>query len=172
MLQVAFGLSIRKTLFYPPVVTSPLVAPVAEPRKAGHGKSAAPTSRRTRQEHAQETAQDYVELIADLIAETGEARVIDLARSLGVTHVTVARTIQRLQREGWVTSLPYRSIFLTDAGKKLSEEVRRRHEIVVAFLRSLGVPEEVAQSDAEGIEHHVSGETLAAFVKHLEGRNT
>lgn len=125
-------------------------------------------SRRTRQEHAQETAQDYVELIADLIAETGEARVIDLARRLGVTHVTVARTIQRLQREGLVTSLPYRSIFLTDTGRGLSAEARKRHEIVYAFLCSLGVSEEAAQSDAEGIEHHVSEETLAAFVKHLQ----
>jgi predicted ArsR family transcriptional regulator len=55
--------------------------------------------RRTRDEHAQETAQDYVELIAELIVEAGEARAIDLARRLGVTHVTVGRTIQRLQRE-------------------------------------------------------------------------
>ena len=126
------------------------------------------TSRRTRQEHAQETAQDYVELIAELIARTGEARVIDIARSLGVTHVTVARTIQRLQREGLVTSLPYRSIFLTDDGRKLSEEARARHSLVVAFLRSIGVPEAVAQADAEGIEHHVSKETLAAFTKHIK----
>ena len=123
--------------------------------------------RRTREEHSHEIAQDYVEIIADLIAATGEARVIDLARRLGVTHVTVARTIQRLQREGLVTSLPYRSIFLTRSGRKLSEESRSRHETVVDFLRSLGVPAVVAQSDAEGIEHHVSRETLKAFVKHL-----
>lgn len=123
--------------------------------------------RRTRDEHAQETAQDYVELIAELIDQVGEARAIDLARRLGVTHVTVARTIQRLQRDGLVTSLPYRSIFLTKSGRKLSEESRTRHETVVAFLESLGVPALVAQSDAEGIEHHVSAETLRAFVKHL-----
>ena len=123
--------------------------------------------RRTRDEHAQETAQDYVELIAELIDEAGEARAIDLARRLGVTHVTVARTIQRLQREGLVTSLPYRSIFLTSSGRKLSKESRLRHETVVDFLKSLGVPAMVAQSDAEGIEHHVSQETLRAFEKHL-----
>lgn len=123
--------------------------------------------RRTRDEHAQETAQDYVELIAKLIDEVGEARAIDLARRLGVTHVTVARTIQRLQREGLVTSLPYRSIFLTSSGRKLSKESRLRHETVVDFLKSLGVPAMVAQSDAEGIEHHVSQETLRAFEKHL-----
>ncbi|MBA3962656.1 MAG: manganese-binding transcriptional regulator MntR [Chthoniobacterales bacterium] len=123
--------------------------------------------RRTREEHSHETAQDYVEIIAELIASTGEARVIDLARRLGVTHVTVARTIKRLQREGLVTSLPYRSIFLTPSGRKLSEESRSRHTTVVDFLKSLGVPKVVAQSDAEGIEHHVSRETLQAFEKHL-----
>ncbi len=123
--------------------------------------------RRTREEHSHEIAQDYVEIIADLIASTGEARVIDLARRLGVSHVTVARTIKRLQRAGLVTSLPYRSIFLTGCGRELSEESRRRHETVVDFLKSLGVPEVVAQSDAEGIEHHVSQETLRAFEQHL-----
>ena len=126
--------------------------------------------KRTREEHSQETAQDYVEMISDLVAATGEARVIDLARRLGVTHVTVSRTIRRLQREGFVTSLPYRSIFLTEAGRKLSDESRRRHEIVVEFLRSLGVPPAAALSDAEGIEHHVGSETLTAFIKHLEKR--
>lgn len=144
----------------------PISAKSAKPRRR---PAALPPRhpRRTRQEHSQEIAQDYVEIIAELIAATGEARVIDLARRLGVTHVTVARTIQRLQREGLVTSLPYRSIFLTASGSKLSEESRTRHEIVVEFLGSLGVPAPIAQSDAEGIEHHVSAETLQAFVKHL-----
>jgi DtxR family manganese transport transcriptional regulator len=132
-----------------------------------HPVSLADNLQHTRAAHAQELAQDYVEAIADLIAATGEARVIDLARRLGVTHVTVSRTVQRLQREGLVTSQPYRSIFLTDAGRRLSKESRQRHETVVAFLQSLGVPVAVAQADAEGLEHHVSEETLAAFVKHL-----
>ena len=106
-------------------------------------------------------------MIAELIAETGEARAIDLAHRLGVTHVTVGRTIQRLQRNGFVTAQPYRSIFLTEPGRKLAEESRRRHETVFEFLKSLGISDTVAQSDAEGIEHHVSPETLAAFRKHL-----
>lgn len=124
----------------------------------------------TRVEHSQETAQDYVELIAELISSVGEARVIDIARHLGVTHVTVSRTIQRLKREGLVTAQPYRSIFLTEAGRQLAEDSRIRHEIVVDFLLSLGIPEAVAQSDAEGIEHHVSKETLEAFTRHLRRR--
>lgn len=127
--------------------------------------------KRTREEHSVETAEDYVELIAELIAANGEARAIDIARSLRVSHVTVGRTVQRLQRDGLVTAQPYRSIFLTDAGKKLAKESQRRHEIVLEFLKSLGVPALVAQSDAEGIEHHVSNETLSAFVRHMEDPN-
>jgi DtxR family manganese transport transcriptional regulator len=122
---------------------------------------------RTRKDHSQELAQDYVEMIAELIARTGEARLTDLARGLGVTHVTANRTLKRLQRQGLVTSQPYRSIFLTANGRSLARESRERHETVVKFLIALGVPEPVAESDAEGIEHHVSRETLAAFVRHL-----
>jgi len=119
--------------------------------------------RRSRRDHALETAQDYAEAIADLTASQGEARVTDLARRLGVTHVTVNRTLARLQRVGYVNTQPYRAIFLTNAGRKLAEESRQRHETVLAFLQSLGIPERVAKMDAEGIEHHVSPDTLAAF---------
>jgi DtxR family manganese transport transcriptional regulator len=122
---------------------------------------------RARNHRSQELAQDYVEMIAELIDKTGEARVTELARGLGVTHVTANRAIKRLQRRGLVTSQPYRSIFLTGDGRRLAKESRDRHDLVVRFLRALGVPASVAESDAEGIEHHVSRETLAAFVRHL-----
>lgn len=122
--------------------------------------------RQTRREHASETAEDYVEAIADLTASLGEARVVDLARRLGVTHVTVNRTLARLQREGFVSVQPYRAIFLTPPGHKLAAECHKRHSVVIAFLRSLGIPEKVAEIDAEGIEHHVSPATLAAFARH------
>jgi DtxR family manganese transport transcriptional regulator len=123
--------------------------------------------RRLRRDRATETAQDYVEAIADLTDTVGEARVVDLARRLGVTHVTVNRTLARLQQAGYVNTRPYRAIFLTEAGRKLADECKRRHETVVAFLRSLGISERVAEMDAEGIEHHVSPETLAAFERLL-----
>lgn len=126
--------------------------------------------RRLRSDHAVEIAQDYVEAIADLVAETGEARVVDLAKRLGVTHVTVNRTVMRLQKAGFVHSQPYRAIFLTERGKSLAEICKSRHETVVAFLRSLGVPQRVAEMDAEGIEHHVSADTLSAFKSALRKR--
>jgi DtxR family manganese transport transcriptional regulator len=126
--------------------------------------------RRSRRDRATEVAQDYVEAIADLSAALGEARVTDLARRLGVTHVTVNRTLARLRQAGYVNTRPYRAIFLTDAGLKLAAESKQRHETVVAFLQSLGVSKKAAQLDAEGIEHHVSPETLAAFERRLKKR--
>ncbi len=117
-----------------------------------------------------ETAQDYAEAIADLSATQGEARAVDLARRLGVSHVTVIRTVARLQRDGYVSTQPYRAIFLTEKGSRLAEASRERHELVLEFLHALGVPEEIAQIDAEGIEHHVSPETLSAFKRFLATR--
>jgi len=136
--------------------------------RSGGKRSQAEYLSQTRQEHAHEIAEDYVEAIADLMAETGEARVVDLAKRLGVTHVTVNRTIARLQKAGYVTAQPYRAIFLTNNGRDLATACKTRHEIVVAFLRSLGIPQRVAERDAEGIEHHVSPETLGAFKSALK----
>ncbi len=146
------------------------MAPTKKNRPASGKKTAftpADGLRGTREAHSREIAEDYVEAIAELTEATGEARVTDLARRLGVTHVTVNRTIARLQRNGYVTSQPYRAIFLTETGKKLATESKKRHDVVVQYLRSIGVPEHTAQLDAEGIEHHVSPETLAAFERHL-----
>jgi DtxR family transcriptional regulator, manganese transport regulator len=126
--------------------------------------------RRSRRDRALETAQDYVEAIADLSVSLGEARVVDLARRLGVTHVTVNRTLARLRQAGFVNTKPYRAIFLTGTGQKLAEETKKRHETVTAFLRSIGISEKAAEMDAEGIEHHVSPETLAAFERLLKRR--
>ena len=120
---------------------------------------------RIRRAHQSEVAEDYVEMIADLIMETGEARTVDLAARFGVTSPTVNAIIQRLQREDLVETRPYRSIFLTTAGKALADKARDRHRVVRDFLVTIGVPETIAEEDAEGIEHHVSPETLAVFAK-------
>ena len=120
---------------------------------------------RIRRAHQSEVAEDYVEMIAELIAETGEARSVDLAARFGVTSPTVNAIIHRLQREDLVETRPYRSIFLTAAGQALADKARDRHRIVRDFLLTIGLPETIAEEDAEGIEHHVSPETLAVFAK-------
>ncbi len=119
--------------------------------------------KRTRRDHKSETAEDYVEAVADLIADQGTCRVVDLAKFFAVSHVTVSKIISRLKSEGLLTSQRYGPIELTPTGTELAQQSRQRHEIVVAFLITLGVRPEVAQIDAEGMEHHVSQETLEVF---------
>ncbi len=114
--------------------------------------------------------EDYVELIADLIADGGEARPTDIARRLGVSHATAIKTIGRLKREGLAVAKPYRGVFLTETGERLADRVRARHRLVVDLLIAVGVPSESAEQDAEGIEHHVSDTTLAAFSAFLGRR--
>lgn len=115
---------------------------------------------RVRSAHRTEMQEDYVELIADLIAATGEARAADLAERLGVTPATVSNTLNRLKRDGLVEMRPYRSIFLTAEGVALATRSKERHGVVVRFLLALGLSNEIAEMDAEGLEHHLSEETV------------
>jgi len=132
----------------------PLLRPADSRAEAFHG---------VREARRNELAEDYVELIAELIHEHGEARPVDIATRMGVTAPTVAKTLVRLARDGLITRAKYRSIFLTEEGRALAKECRHRHEIVLRFLLSLGLDAETAERDAEGIEHHVSERTLALF---------
>lgn len=115
---------------------------------------------RTRRDHATETAEDYVEAVDDIVREQGVCRVKDLARRFAVSHVTVTRIVSRLVDEELLVTEPYQPISLTRRGKRLAEKSRRRHEIVYRFLLAIGVDESTAAIDAEGIEHHVSPQTL------------
>ena len=103
---------------------------------------------RIRRDHASETAEDYVEAVADLIAAGGRCRIVDLADCFGVSHVTVTKTIARLVREGFVETQPYGPISLTDTGRRLAQNSRKRHELVYQFLLALGVSPTVAADDA------------------------
>jgi DtxR family transcriptional regulator, manganese transport regulator len=139
-------------------------------RRPAPGKTAKLRSvafRRTRDDHQSELAQDYVELIAELIDERGEARCSDIAMRMGVANATVVKMLKRLQDSELVTQEPYRPIFLTGDGWKLAEDGKRRHDIVERFLLAVGVPADSARIDAEGIEHHVSADTLKAMGRFL-----
>ena len=124
--------------------------------------------KQTREQHLLEAAEDYTELIYELIEETGEARTCEIAKRLGISHVTALRTIQRLQREGFVTTQPRKPIELTALGKKTAKNAQEKHSILLNFLLQLGVPLEVAQKDVEGIEHHISKTTLETIKSHLK----
>lgn len=123
---------------------------------------------RARKRDRAAVAEDYVELIADLLDADGEARAVDVAQRLGVTQATVAAAIGRLQRDGLVETRPYRGLFLTDTGRAAAHAARHRHGVVVRLLLALGLDHATAEADAEGIEHHVSEATLRAFERFLE----
>jgi DtxR family manganese transport transcriptional regulator len=125
---------------------------------------------KVRSDHAVETAEDYVEAVSDIVHRHGECRVKDLADHMGVSHVTVTRIIARLQAEDLVDTAPYRPIRLTARGERLAAQSRERHEIVLDFLRAIGVPEEDALRDAEGIEHHAGAATLDRMEAFLRAR--
>jgi DtxR family transcriptional regulator, manganese transport regulator len=145
----------------PAAATAQLPAEGTQARRFGKTRSAQSTA----------LVEDYVELIADLLASAGEARPTDIARRLGVSHATAIKTVARLKRAGLATARPYRGVFLTEKGHALAERVRLRHRLVVDLLRALGVPSEAAEADAEGIEHHVSQATLNAFAQFLKSRS-
>lgn len=118
---------------------------------------------RIRSDHATEVAEDYVEAIAEITSSAGACRAVDLATLFAVSHVTVNRTVGRLVRDGFAKTEPYRPIELTSKGKRLARQSRERHEVVLQFLIAIGVSEPTAVTDSEGIEHHVSAETLRAM---------
>lgn len=87
-----------------------------------------------------------------------------------MSHVTAGRIVARLTKEGLFETEPYAPILLTSKGSKLAAFSKERHELVFQFLVSLGIDELTASIDAEGIEHHVSPKTLAAFRARLENQ--
>ena len=116
--------------------------------------------KKVRDAHKTENTEDYLEIIADLLNTSGEARIVDIANKLGIAQATANKTIQRLQNQGYVKKEPYRSIFLTLKGQEVASISKKRHIIVLTFLKNLGLDAKTAEADAEGIEHHVSEKTL------------
>ena len=116
--------------------------------------------KKVRDAHKTENTEDYLEIIAELLNSKGEARIVDIANELDIAQATANKTIQRLQNQGFVKKEPYRSIFLTLKGQELASISKKRHIVVLTFLKKLGIDPRTADADAEGIEHHVSDKTL------------
>ena len=125
---------------------------------------------RTRSDHATEMAEDYVEAIAEIMDHSGLCRSSDLVQRFNVTHATVNNTVGRLVRDGYVKTKPYQPLELTAKGKTLASKCHERHEVVRAFLLAVGVSEATAIADSEGIEHHVSTETLQVMKQIVKTR--
>jgi Mn-dependent DtxR family transcriptional regulator len=117
------------------------------------------------QRTASSTAEDYLEQILELIRTKGYARVVDIAARLHISQASVTNMVQRLDAEGFLHYEKYRGLILTPAGEELARNITRKHQLLADFLRLLGVPDETAYHDVEGMEHHLSPATVDAIEK-------
>ena len=121
-----------------------------------------------RSQNKNEILEDYVEAIQEIYETKGDVKNADLAIHFSVSQATINKNLKRLINYNLAKSEPYRSIFLTNEGKKLAAISKQKHQIVYNFLIKLGVSKKIAQFDSEGIEHHVSEETLKLMKKFSE----
>jgi Mn-dependent DtxR family transcriptional regulator len=104
--------------------------------------------------------EDYLEVIYELIQKKGYATAIDISEALNVSSPSVTKMLQRLDENKYLRYERYRGISLTNEGVSMAENIHDKHSLLVEFLRMIGVDENVANIDAEGIEHHLHPETL------------
>ncbi|MFC7750347.1 transcriptional regulator MntR [Paenibacillus thermoaerophilus] len=107
--------------------------------------------------------EDYLERIYRLIDEKGYARVSDIAEGLSVHPSSVTKMIQKLDKDSYLIYERYRGLVLTAKGKKIGKRLVDRHHLLEEFLKLIGVDEEHIYKDVEGIEHHLSGESIACI---------
>ena len=111
------------------------------------------------------SAEDYLERIHELIEENGYARAVDIARALNISQPSVTAMVQKLADEGWLNYEKYRGLTLTEKGLSLARSIQERHKILRRFLSLLGVSRSAQEQDIEGLEHHISDETVKALAK-------
>ena len=113
------------------------------------------------------STEDYLERIHELTLEKGYARAVDLAAVLGIRPPSVTLMVQRLAAAGYLNYERYRGMTLTRKGVAVAETIQRRHAALTRLLDLLGIPPATRDRDIEGIEHHVSEETLRAMARFL-----
>jgi Mn-dependent DtxR family transcriptional regulator len=122
---------------------------------------------RPRSETTQST-EDYLERIQELIELKGYARVSDIAASLRLTRPSVSMMVQRLSKLGFVKYEKYRGLSLTEKGREIAQRIQCRHVILTEFFTLLGLDRVIVAKDVEGIEHHISPESLEKLEKLVE----
>ena len=118
--------------------------------------------------------EDYLEVIYELVEEKGYATTVDISTYLNVSSPSVTKMVQRLDESGYLNYEKYRGIKLTSEGIRVARNIRNRHGLLAEFFKIIGVDEEIANNDAEGIEHHLHPQTikkLEEFVRDLKNHN-
>jgi len=107
-----------------------------------------------------QSLEDYLEMVSFLDDE-GPVRVTDIASRLGVSKPSVLTALRALAGQGLIKHERYRTVLLTDEGRKQAALIRERHSMLTSFLCDvIGVSHEMADLDACKMEHHLSAETL------------
>jgi Mn-dependent DtxR family transcriptional regulator len=112
--------------------------------------------------------EDYLERIYKLIEEKGYARVSDIAEGLQVHPSSVTKMIQKLDKDNYLVYEKYRGLILTPKGKKMGKRLMDRHRLLEEFLSVIGVQEANIYRDVEGIEHHLSWDSITCIETLLE----
>jgi Mn-dependent DtxR family transcriptional regulator len=107
--------------------------------------------------------EDYLERIYKLIDEKGYARVSDIAEGLEVHPSSVTKMIQKLDKDNYLVYEKYRGLVLTSKGKKMGKRLVDRHALLEQFLTMIGVQGENIYKDVEGIEHHLSWDSITCI---------
>ena len=118
--------------------------------------------------------EDYLEVIYELILEKGYATTVDISSYLNVSSPSVTKMMQKLDETGYLKYEKYRGIKLTNEGIRIARNIRNRHGLLAEFFMIIGIDEETANNDAEGIEHHLHPETmkkLEEFINELKKHN-
>ena len=113
-------------------------------------------------------AEDYLEQIHNLIQQKGYARVVDIAANLGISQASVTAMIQKLDAAGHLLHDRYRAVALTDQGRAVGQAIAHRHDVLSRLLTSFGIDPETVHRDVEGMEHHMSRQTLQVLTLILE----
>ena len=118
------------------------------------------TRERTKNEGRTVRMEDYLEVIYELIQQKGYATTTDISNYLNVTLPSVTKMIRKLDEISCLDYEKYRGIRLTEEGIAVAKSIHERHSLLTEFFKMIGVDEETANRDAEGIEHHLHPQTL------------
>lgn len=120
-----------------------------------------------KKERSDSRAEDYLEVIAELVEMKGYATTLDISRYMNVSAPSVTKMLQRLDERGDLKYEKYHGIRLTAKGRKIAEQIRQKHGILLEFFDILGIDHRAANQDAEGIEHHLNPSTIRQLRKFI-----
>jgi Mn-dependent DtxR family transcriptional regulator len=114
------------------------------------------------------TVEDYVELLYNLQKDKKVVHTNDIAYELDIKPSSVTEIFQKLNKEGYLNYEKYSGVTLTEKGKKIALDTKKKHNKITEFLIILGVDEKIAENDACEMEHILHPKTMEKIIKFVE----